>query len=144
MTILNSPIVNAFALPNGEIFVTRGLLRSPTIRGSGGGDGARDRAVTAHHAAQRAELEKTAQLFARVSDQVLDRPQEGEEVQARMQLSIAQFSRQQEFEADQIGIGVIAKAGFDPYAASRFLASLGRWSALRTALSAPLRPTSPT
>jgi predicted Zn-dependent protease len=51
-----------------------------------------------------------------------------------MQLSIARFSRQQEFEADQIGIGVIAKAGFDPYAASRFLTSLGRWSALRTAM----------
>ena len=90
--------------------------------------------VTARHAAQRAELEKTAQLFTRVSDQVLDRPQEGEAVQARMQLSIARFSRQQEFEADQIGIGVIAKAGFDPYAASRFLTSLGRWSALRTAM----------
>ena len=51
-----------------------------------------------------------------------------------MQLSIARFSRQQEFEADQIGIGVIAKAGYDPYAASRFLTSLGRWSALRTAM----------
>jgi predicted Zn-dependent protease len=31
--------------------------------------------VTAHHAAQRAELEKTAALFTRVSSQVLDRPQ---------------------------------------------------------------------
>ena len=58
----------------------------------------------------------------------------GEAVQARMNLSIARFSRQQEFEADQIGIGVIARAGYDPYAASRFLTSLGRWSALRTAM----------
>jgi len=51
-----------------------------------------------------------------------------------MKLSIAHFSRQQEFEADKIGIGVIAKAGYDPYAASRFLTSLGRWSALRASL----------
>jgi predicted Zn-dependent protease len=51
-----------------------------------------------------------------------------------MKLSIARFSRQQEFEADKIGIGDIAKAGYDPYAASRFLASLGRWSALRASL----------
>ena len=51
-----------------------------------------------------------------------------------MKLSIAHFSRQQEFEADKIGIGNIAKAGYDPYAASRFLTSLGRWSALRASL----------
>jgi predicted Zn-dependent protease len=135
VTILDSPVVNAFALPSGDIFVTRGLLALAN-------DGAEVAAVmaheighvTAHHAAQRAELEKTAALFTRVSSQVLDRPLEGQEVEARMKLSIAHFSRQQEFEADKIGIGVIAKAGYDPLAASRFLASLGRWSALRASL----------
>ena len=30
VTILNSPAVNAFALPNGQLYVTRGLSRSPT------------------------------------------------------------------------------------------------------------------
>jgi len=135
VTILDSPVVNAFALPSGDIFVTRGLLALAN-------DGSEVAAVMAHeiahvtarHAAQRAELVKTAALFSRVSTQVLDRPQEGEEVEARMKLSIARFSRQQEFEADQIGIKVIAKAGYDPYAASRFLTSLGRWSALRASL----------
>ena len=135
VTILDLPVVNAFALPSGDIFVTRGLLALAN-------DGSEVAAVMAHeiahvtarHAAQRAELEKTAALFTRVSSQVLDRPQEGEEVEARMKLSIARFSRQQEFEADKIGIGVIAKAGYDPYAASRFLTSLGRWSALRASL----------
>jgi predicted Zn-dependent protease len=135
VTILDSPVVNAFALPSGDIFVTRGLLALAN-------DGSEVAAVMAHeiahvtarHAAQRAELEKTAALFTRVSSQVLDRPQEGEEVEARMKLSIAHFSRQQEFEADQIGIANIAKAGYDPYAASRFLTSLGRWSALRASL----------
>ncbi len=135
VTILDSPVVNAFALPSGDIFVTRGLLALAN-------DGAEVAAVMAHeighvtarHAAQRAELEKTAALFTRVSSQVLDRPQEGQEVEARMKLSIAHFSRQQEFEADKIGIGNIAKAGYDPYAASRFLTSLGRWSALRASL----------
>jgi predicted Zn-dependent protease len=76
-------------------------------------------------------LERTAALFTRVSNQVLAKPRLGEEEAARMKLSIAHFSRQQEFEADKIGISVIAKAGFDPYAASRFLDSLGRWSAWR-------------
>jgi predicted Zn-dependent protease len=135
VTLLDSPIVNAFALPSGDIFITRGLLGLAD-------DGAEVAAVmaheiahvTAHHAAQRAELERTAALFTRVSTQVLDKPQQGQEVEARMKLSIAHFSRQQEFEADQIGIKVIAKAGYDPYAASRFLDALGRWSALRASL----------
>ena len=41
VTILNSPVVNAFALPTGEIFVTRGLLTlaNDDLR-SRGGDGA--------------------------------------------------------------------------------------------------------
>ncbi|HYA74103.1 MAG TPA: M48 family metalloprotease [Roseiarcus sp.] len=135
VTILDSPVVNAFALPSGDIFVTRGLLALANDGSEVAAVMAHEIAhVTAHHAAQRAELEKTAALFTRVSAQVLDRPQEGEEVQARMKLSIAHFSRQQEFEADKIGIGVIAKAGYDPYAASRFLTSLGRWSALRASL----------
>jgi predicted Zn-dependent protease len=132
VTLLDSPIVNAFALPSGDIFLTRGLLALAN-------DGAEVAAVmaheiahvTAHHAAQRAELERTAALFTRVSNQVLAKPRLGEEEAARMKLSIAHFSRQQEFEADKIGISVIAKAGFDPYAASRFLDSLGRWSAWR-------------
>ena len=135
VTILDSPVVNAFALPSGDIFVTRGLLALANDGSEVAAVMAHEIAhVTAHHAAQRAELEKTAALFTRVSSQVLDRPQEGEEVEARMKLSIAHFSRQQEFEADKIGIGVIAKAGYDPYAASRFLTSLGRWSALRASL----------
>ncbi len=135
VTLLDSPVVNAFALPSGDIFVTRGLLALAN-------DGAEIAAVmaheiahiTAHHAAQRAELERTAALFTRVSTQVLDRPQQGEEQAARMQLSIAHFSREQEFEADRIGITTIAKAGFDPYAASRFLDALERWSALRASM----------
>jgi len=133
VTLLDSPIVNAFALPSGDIFITRGLLALANDGSEVAAVMAHEIAhVTAHHAAQRAELERRAALFKRVSTQVLDKPKLGEEEAARMQLSIAHFSREQEFEADKIGIGVIAKAGYDPYAASRFLESLGRWSAFRS------------
>jgi predicted Zn-dependent protease len=135
VTLLDSPIVNAFALPSGDIFVTRGLVALADDTSEVAAVMAHEIGhVTAHHAAQRAEQERTAALFTRVSKQVLDRPQEAEEVEARMKFSIAYFSRQQEFEADRIGIKVIAKAGYDPYAAARFLESLGRWSALRASL----------
>ena len=52
------------------------------------------------------------------------------------------FSRQQEIDADQVGIRVIAKAGYDPFAASRFLVSLGRATDLRQSLhpGAPSKP----
>ena len=53
-------------------------------------------------------------------------PVAGALVQARSKLSLASFSRQQELEADMIAVKAIAAAGYDPYGASRFLASLGR------------------
>ena len=131
VTLLDSPVVNAFALPSGDIFVTRGLLALA-------GDGAEVAAVMAHeighitarHASQRAELERQGRLFSRVSTQLLERPEQGEEYVARTKLTVARFSREQEFEADRIGVRVIAKAGYDPYAAARFLDKLGRWSAM--------------
>jgi len=63
-------------------------------------------------------------------------PKQAEEprVEALAQKTIASFSRQQELEADQIGIRVSAKAGFDPYGAARFLGALGRSAALRSSL----------
>ncbi|HYC26302.1 MAG TPA: M48 family metalloprotease, partial [Roseiarcus sp.] len=135
VTILNSPIVNAFALPSGDIFVTRGLIALANDTSEIAAVMAHEIAhITARHAAKRAELVKTAALFSRVSSDVLGRPEQGQEEEARARLSLAHFSREQEFEADQIGIKDIAAAGYDPYAASRFLASLGRSTAMRAAL----------
>ena len=133
VTLLDTPVVNAFALPSGDIFVTRGLLALA-------GDGSELAAVMAHeiahisagHAAKRHELEQRGKLFAQVSDRLLARPDDAQEYDARTKLTVARFSRDQEFEADKIGIRTVAKAGYDPYAASRFLEKLGRWSALKS------------
>ncbi len=136
VTLLNSPVVNAFALPSGDIFVTRGLLALADDTSEIAAVMAHEIAhVTARHAAQRAEFEKTAALFTRVNAQVLEHAQADDEAQARSKLSIASFSRQQEFEADRIGIKDLASAGYDPYGAARFLTALGEWSALRASIS---------
>ncbi len=120
VTLLNSPVVNAFALPSGDIFVTRGLLALADDTSEIAAVMAHEIAhVTARHAAQRAEFEKTAALFMRVNSQVLSRSEAQDEAEARSKLSIARFSRQQEFEADQIGIKNIGHAGYDPYGAAR-------------------------
>ena len=73
ITLLNSPVVNAFALPSGDIFVTRGLLALAEDTSEIAAVMAHEIAhVTARHAAQRAEFEKTAALFTRVNAQVLE------------------------------------------------------------------------
>ena len=136
ITLLNSPVVNAFALPSGDIFVTRGLLALAEDTSEIAAVMAHEIAhVTARHAAQRAEFEKTAALFTRVNAQVLEHSEADDEVQAHSKLSIAGFSRQQEFEADQIGIKDLAGAGYDPYGAARFLTALGEWSRLNASIS---------
>ena len=119
VTVLDSPIVNAFALPSGDIFVTRGLLALADDTSEIAAVMAHEIGhITARHAAQRAEFEKTAALFTRVNSQVLAHPKLQDEVEARSKLAIARFSRQQEFEADQIGIKTIARAGYDPFGAA--------------------------
>ena len=61
VTMLNSPIVNAFALPSGDIFVTRGLLALADDTSEIAAVMAHEIGhITARHAAQRAEFEKTA------------------------------------------------------------------------------------
>ena len=134
VVILNSPIINAFALPSGDLFVTRGLLALANDSSEVAAVMAHEIAhVTARHAAQRAELEKNNALISRAASVIQSR-ERGEEVKAYGQLTIAAFSRQQELDADRMGIKTIAAAGYDPYAASRFLVSLGRSLALRASL----------
>jgi predicted Zn-dependent protease len=136
VTMLNSPIVNAFALPSGDIFVTRGLVALADDTSEIAAVMAHEIGhITARHAAQRAEFEKTTALFTKVNTQLLAQRQAQDEAEARSKLAIASFSRQQELEADQIGIKTIARAGYDPYAAARFLTALGAWSTFRASVS---------
>ena len=136
VTVLNSPIVNAFSLPSGDIFVTRGLLALADDTSEIAAVMAHEIGhITARHAAQRAEFEKTTALFSRVNSQLLAQREAQDEVEARSKLAIARFSRAQEFAADQIGIKTIARAGYDPYGAARFLTALGEWSAFRASVS---------
>jgi predicted Zn-dependent protease len=131
VTILNSPIVNAFALPPDKIYVTRGLLALANDASELAAVMAHEIGhITARHALLRAEQEKRAALISEAAN-VIENRQRGAEVEASERLSIASFSRQQELEADEIGIKNMAKAGYDPYAAARFLTTLGRDAQLR-------------
>lgn len=134
VTLLNSPLINAFALPNGNLYVTRGLLAVANDTSEIAAVLAHEMAhVTARHAFQRADEERKAVLVSRVVSDVLEDREAGAVALAKSKLSLASFSRSQELEADRIGVQNIARAGFDPYGASRFLLSMGRQSELRSA-----------
>lgn len=134
VTVLNSPIVNAFALPTGNIYVTRGLLTLANDTSEVAAVLAHEIAhVTANHAVARAELEQRSVLVSRVVAEVLNDPGAGQTVRNDSRVSLASFSRAQELEADRIGVKTIGKAGFDPFGASRFLVALGRNADLRAA-----------
>src|SRR4051794_25531888 len=132
VTILNSSAVNAFALPTGQLYVTRGLLALASDTSELASVLSHEMAhVIARHASIREDQARQVSLNSRVVNDVLSDPQEGALALARSKMQLATFSRQQEFEADGIGVGIAARAGYDPFGAARFLTSMGRNADLR-------------
>jgi predicted Zn-dependent protease len=132
ITILNSPAVNAFALPNGQLYVTRGLIALANDNSELASVLAHEMAhVLARHAAIREDQARQAALVNRVATDLLSDPQLGALALAKSKIALASFSRAQEFEADGIGVGITARAGFDPFGAQRFLTSMGQNAHLR-------------
>jgi predicted Zn-dependent protease len=132
VTILNSPAINAFALPNGQLYVTRGLLALANDTSELSSVLSHEMAhVIARHAAIREDQVRQAALVSKVASDVFNDPQMGAMALARSKIALASFSRAQELEADGVGVGISARAGFDPYGAVRFLTAMGRNAELR-------------
>jgi predicted Zn-dependent protease len=132
VTMLNSQSINAFALPTGQLYVTRGLVALANDESELASVLAHEMGhVIARHAAIREEQAKQAALVGRVVSDVITDPTEGALALAKSKLALASFSRAQEFEADAIGIGIAARAGYDPYGAVRFLTSMEHNSELK-------------
>lgn len=137
VTVLNSPAVNAFALPGGYVYVTRGLLALANDTSEVAAVIAHEMAhVTARHAFSRAERAEAAAVATRVVQDVVGDTDRARVALASSQLSLARFSQIQELDADVVGIRTLAKAGYDPYAAARFLTSMARYAAWKTAAPA--------
>jgi predicted Zn-dependent protease len=131
VTILNSPSINAFALPGGYLYVTRGLLALASDRAEVAAVLAHEMAhVTARHAAQREERAKASVQAGEIVSKIVPDPQVAQTAVNSSRTRLAGFSRQQEFEADSIGLGTIARAGYDPEGAVRFLVAMSREATL--------------
>ena len=132
VTVLNTPGVNAFALPGGYIYVTRGLLALAN-------DEAELAMVIAHEIGHVAARHPAKRLARVASAELLDNPISRlfSFGQARMINSmgsegyVAHYSRLQEFEADALGIRLAADTGYLPEASTSFLKSMGRDQARR-------------
>ncbi len=124
-TILDSPIVNAFALPGGYVFITRGLLALADNEAELAGVLAHEIGhVTAHHAAERYSQSIFAQLGLGILGAVTGSDFLSQIGGAVAQLALRSYSREQELESDILGVATMSRAGFDPHAMSTFLSKL--------------------
>jgi predicted Zn-dependent protease len=128
---------NAFALPGGWAYITRGLLALANREDEIAGVLAHEIAhVTERHAANRvARATPLAVLFGVPSGLLgMVSPTLGEIVGGAGQvvsgLALAPYSREQENDADRIGATLAARAGWDPRALAGFLDTLERAEAL--------------
>lgn len=132
VTILNSGAVNAFALPTGQLYVTRGLIALASDTSELSSVLSHEMAhVVAKHAAMREDQARQAAVVTRVLTDMSTDPDSSALALAKTKLTMASFSRAQEFEADGIGVGIAARAQFDPYGAARFLSAMERNAALK-------------
>jgi predicted Zn-dependent protease len=136
VTILNSGAVNAFALPTGQLYVTRGLIALASDTSELSSVLSHEMAhVLSKHAAIREDQARQAALVARVVTDMGNDPDVTAFTLAKSKLTMASFSRTQEFEADDMGVAISARAHFDPYGASRFLTSMERNAELKAGKS---------
>ncbi|PKO57938.1 MAG: peptidase [Betaproteobacteria bacterium HGW-Betaproteobacteria-19] len=124
-TVVDSPEINAFALPGGYVYITRGLMayldneaELAAVVGHEIGH------VTARHGAQRATRQQDAGLgvlAATVLGAVLESQGVGGAASAAGQMSqgvaagwLASYSREQELQADELGAEYLVRNRYDP------------------------------
>ena len=134
-TILDTPVVNAFALPGGYVYITRGLLALAENEAEVAGVlGHEIGHVTARHTAER----YGQTLAANIAGVGLGVLLGGEAAQAGGVLGsllLRSYSRDQEFEADMLGGRYLARAGYDTRAMAGFLQQLQAHSRLEAELA---------
>lgn len=89
--------------------------------------------VTANHGIERQRREEAEVIASRVVAEVLSSDLAGKQALARGKLRLAAFSRQQELQADVIGVRMLGEAGYDPFASPRFLDSMAAYARFSSA-----------
>jgi predicted Zn-dependent protease len=133
-TTLNSAVENAFSVPGGYVYVTRQLMtlmddesQLAFALGHEVGHIAANHAHIREQYAQRSTFGWLGQIIGAIfgGDVV------GNYLEQRAKLDLLSFSREQEYQADQLGLRYMIAAGYDPAGAGGVLAALSRQSALQ-------------
>jgi predicted Zn-dependent protease len=138
-TLLNSRVINAFALPGGYVYISRQLMalmndeaELASVLGHETGH------VTDRHTARRMSRARTgsiATVLAGVLAGVATGSGELADLAMRTvgtgaQMFTLSYSRNQEFRADELGLKYMSGAGYDPAGAAAMLSSLGAQTSL--------------
>ena len=115
-TVLDDPTVNAFATPGGYIYITRGILAHLNSEAQLAGVlGHEIGHVTARHSAQRITQQQLTGLGLTLASVFSEGfRQYSDAAQTALGLMVLKYSRDDENQADELGVGYTVKAGFDP------------------------------
>ncbi|MFN3463897.1 MAG: M48 family metalloprotease [Terricaulis sp.] len=125
-SVVNTDVVNAFAVPGCYIYITRGLLaimnsedELASVLGHEVGH------VVADHSARRQNTATMAGLGAILAGVLTGSGQIAQAAGQVGQLYALNYSRDQEFESDDLGVRYLNATGYNPYAAADMLRALG-------------------
>jgi predicted Zn-dependent protease len=139
-TVLNESGVNAFALPGGYIYITRGLLALVENEAEMAGVLAHEIGhVTARHTAQRYSKSVATNLglnIVGILGSLYGAPAgAGNVLSLGAQLYLQGYSREQELEADKLAVRYLIRAGYDPNAMATFFKKMQAHSNLQAKLA---------
>jgi predicted Zn-dependent protease len=128
--IVDSPVVNAFAVPGGYVYFTRGIMAHFNNEAEFAGVlGHEIGHITARHSARQ----QTSQIFGQVglmAGMVLSETVRGlaDQTQQALGLLLLSYSREHETESDKIGVEYSSKIGYDAHQMADFFGTLKKIS----------------
>ena len=130
---LNSAVENAFSVPGGYVYVTRQLMTlmddESQLAFALGHEVAHIAANHAHIRQQYAQRNPLG-VFGQIMGVILGPSIFGNVMAQRAKMDTLSFSREQEYQADTLGMRYLISAGYDPAGAPGILSALSRASAI--------------
>jgi len=123
--IVDSPDINAFALPGGYIYINRGLMSYMTSEAQLASVLAHEIAhVTRHHAVRRRSQQRLGTAAAFVASVITWNSNVGEAIKLENAALVSGYGREMELEADEYGALYMYRSGYDPNAVIEMLSIL--------------------